>query len=396
MKLRGYRQMAGQPRPTSAWPPMTSHIYQTGQQSSVQPRHHQLITVHDWWASSNLHQFQESGLGTLLKPATNTLLKPATNTLRKLAKQELSNKPRRPPGKQRIRRVASLFQSTRIRHFQPNLPASAKSHADKRERNRRLNLTDETLNDLNKQIEKLVLEDKRTKWQSAVDKFIHRTNISHLWQLVQDQSGNKPYNSPNTGVRLIEKTYLDLKKIANKFAHQCIPSPIRLAGDKSKRQLFRQFNQLPLTGTPSFTPADTKEAIRLAKSSRAIGPDGMSTLQLKKLAHGSINHLTNICNLSISTWQLPEILYKAIIIPIQKPGKDDNIGKNWRTISLLCPAAKTLEKLMLPKILTHINFHSAQHNFGRNTQHALHCRRSPPTSQAKRRLTEHYSSRSNW
>ena len=60
---------------------------------------------------------------------------------------------------------------------------------------------------------------------------------------------------------------------------------------------------------------------------------------------------------------MPEIWHNAIIIPILKPGKDNNIGKNWRPISLLCPAAKTLEKLLLPKILTHIPFHPAQHGF---------------------------------
>ena len=149
--------------------------------------------------------------------------------------------------------------------------------------------------------------------------------------------------------------------IANKLVHQFTPPPIRLTGDKSKRQLKRQFHQLPLTGTLSFTPADTKEAIRLAKSSTAIGLDEMSTLHLKKLAQGAINYLTNIFNLSISTGQIPEIWHKAIIIQILKPGKDNNIGKNWRQISLLCPAAKTLDKLLLPKILTHIPFHPAQH-----------------------------------
>ena len=84
---------------------------------------------------------------------------------------------------------------------------------------------------------------------------------------------------------------------------------------------------------------------------------------LKKLAQGAINNLTIIFNLSISTGQMPEILHKTIIIPILKPGKDYNIGKNWRPISLLCPAAKTLENLLLPKILTHIPFHPAQHGF---------------------------------
>ena len=87
----------------------------------------------------------------------------------------------------------------------------------------------------------------------------------------------------------------------------------------------------------------------------------MSILHLKKLAEGAINYLTNILNLLISTGQIPEIWHKAIIIPILKPGMDKNIGNSWRPISLLWPAAKTLEKLLLPKILTHIPFLPAQH-----------------------------------
>ena len=89
----------------------------------------------------------------------------------------------------------------------------------------------------------------------------------------------------------------------------------------------------------------------------------MSTFHLKKLTHGAINYLTNIFNLSISTGQIHEIWYKAVIKPIPKPGNDDNISKNWRPISLLCPAAKTLEKLLLPKILSHIHFYDAQRGF---------------------------------
>ena len=149
--------------------------------------------------------------------------------------------------------------------------------------------------------------------------------------------------------------------IANKLAHQFTPPPIRLTGDMSKRQLKQQFHQLQLTGTPSFTPADTKEVIRLAKSSTDIGPDGMSTLHLKNLDQGAINYLTKIFILSILTGKIPKIWHKAIIIPILKPGKDNNIGKNWRPISQLCPAAKTLKRLLMQKILTHIPFHLAQH-----------------------------------
>ena len=116
--------------------------------------------------------------------------------------------------------------------------------------------------------------DKRTKWQSAVEKCDHRTSISHLWRFAMGLSGKKPHNSPNKRVRFADKTYLDPKMIVNKFAHQFTPPPIRLSGDKAKRQLKRQFHQLPLTGTQSFTLADTKEAIRLAKSSQPSDQTG--------------------------------------------------------------------------------------------------------------------------
>ena len=247
----------------------------------------------------------------------------------------------------------------RIQHFQPTLSASAKSFFDERDRKRELNPANETLNDLNKQIPKTGGGRLANQMTIRVDKYYHRTGISHLWRLVKGLSGKQPHNSPNNGVRCADKIYLDRKMIANIFAHQFTPPLIRLTGDKSKRQLKRQFHQLSLTGTPSIMPADTKEAIRLAKSSTAIEPDGMSTLHLKKLAHGAINYLTNIFHLSISTGQIPEIWHKAMIILILKPGEHNYIDMNWRPISLLCPSAKTLEKLMLPKILTHIPLNPA-------------------------------------
>ena len=179
-----------------------------------------------------------------------------------------------------VNKASGLFiPAGRIQNFQPTLSASNKSLANERDRKRGLNPADETLNNLNKQIQKLVVEDKQAKLQSAVDKCDQSTGISHLWRLVTGLSGRKPHNSTNKGVRFADKTYLGPNMIANKFAHQFTPPPIRLTGDKSKRQLKRQFHQLPLTGTPSFTPADTKEAMRLAKSSTAIGHDGMSTLR---------------------------------------------------------------------------------------------------------------------
>ena len=64
-----------------------------------------------------------------------------------------------------MNRASGLFiQVGRIQHFHPTLPALAKSLADERDRKREINPADDTLYDLNKQIEKLVVEDMRTKW----------------------------------------------------------------------------------------------------------------------------------------------------------------------------------------------------------------------------------------
>ena len=54
-----------------------------------------------------------------------------------------------------VNKANGLFIPTgRIQHFQPTLPASAKSLADERDRKRGLQPADETLNDQNKQIKK--------------------------------------------------------------------------------------------------------------------------------------------------------------------------------------------------------------------------------------------------
>ena len=89
----------GQLRPTSVWPPMTSHYYQTGQSL---PHWQAIICPSSSPSSPNCPRLMGLGEPTLTsrKRTGHAMLKPATNTWLKLAKQELSNKPRRPSGKQ--------------------------------------------------------------------------------------------------------------------------------------------------------------------------------------------------------------------------------------------------------------------------------------------------------
>ena len=52
-----------------------------------------------------------------------------------------------------------------------------------------------------------------------------------------------------------------------------------------------------------------------------------------------------------------------MIIPIWKPDKDTSVGTSYRHISLLCPAAKVLESLLLPTINKYIQPAPDQHGF---------------------------------
>ena len=163
---------------------------------------------------------------------------------------------------------------------------------DERDQKNQLNSADEMLNDLNKHIKKTggVIQAN----QMAIRRRQMRPSSRHVASMAAfyGPTRKNPHN-------WLSKTYLDRKKIANKFVHQYTPPPIRLEGDEFKSQLKRKFHQLPLIGTP----ADKNQAIRLAKSSTDIGPNGMSTLHRNYLAHVEICYLINVFKLSISTGQ---------------------------------------------------------------------------------------------
>ena len=64
-----------------------------------------------------------------------------------------------------------------------------------------------------------------------------------------------------------------------------------------------------------------------------------------------------------TTCRLPSIWKTSLVIPIPKPGKDSSQGTSYRPISLLCPAAKVLEALILPYINEFLSPAKDQHGF---------------------------------
>jgi hypothetical protein len=112
-----------------------------------------------------------------------------------------------------------------------------------------------------------------------------------------------------------------------------------------------------------FTPLATRDAINQAKSSSATGLDGMTAIHLKHIGPRCIVYLTELFNLLVSNADLPALWKAAVIVPILKPGKPANEGSSYRPISLLCPAVKVLEHLLLPIIMSALPKSCTQHGF---------------------------------
>ena len=104
-----------------------------------------------------------------------------------------------------------------------------------------------------------------------------------------------------------------------------------------------------------------------------MGPDDISPIMLKYLGQHAIAYLTNIFNNCLKQSTIPPKWKVGRIIPLLKPKKPADEGPSFRPISPLSPAAKILEKLILPLLQESISFAPHQHGFlkGRSTLTAL-------------------------
>ena len=86
-----------------------------------------------------------------------------------------------------------------------------------------------------------------------------------------------------------------------------------------------------------------------------------------------MEYLPALLNDSVTSCRIPSIWKSFIVIPIPKPGKCCSLSTSYRPISLLCPAAKVMEALLLPSVNSHLLPSEDQHGFrpGHSTTSAL-------------------------
>ena len=189
-------------------------------------------------------------------------------------------------------------------------------------------------------------------------------DTGRFWSLLRSLSGKKPSHTPNQPISFGPRTLTAKPSIARAFCNQFtkVPHFHRNPQSRHLRRSLRSAHPLDPDHRP-FSPDLVRAAIAASGTSRAPGPDHLTIHHLKNLGPNGISFLCQLFNISIATATVPSIWKTANIIAIPKPNKPQSNSSSYWPISLLSPAAKVLERLLLPDLNEHLSLSESQHGF---------------------------------
>jgi hypothetical protein len=96
-----------------------------------------------------------------------------------------------------------------------------------------------------------------------------------------------------------------------------------------------------------------EKIIKSLKTKNSSGYDEISNRIIKLSTPFIISPFTHICNVILNTLVFPDRLKFAVVKPLFKKGKIQEIS-NYRPISLLTSFSKIIENLIYARLITHI------------------------------------------
>jgi hypothetical protein len=251
----------------------------------------------------------------------------------------------------------------RIKDVIPEIPTATAAKIKRRDEIRTNDPHSPEIANLNRDIYIEISKHRKSKWREKVEG-ISKSCSNKLFKLIKNLNG-KSTQSGNQAIRFKGKYLSSARDIANGFNKQ-FSSVVKHKSSKQSRIISRKIKKNEISDDVTFTYQDTDKAIKQCKASKAAGPDNITNLHLKHLGPNGIAFLTKIFNISVSTSTIPDIWKNSVIIPLLKPGKPANISDSYRPVSLLCPAIKILERLLLPTLTENLEVPVFQHGFRKN------------------------------
>ena len=212
---------------------------------------------------------------------------------------------------------------------------------------------------LNYGIQNRIYAHKRQKRGYFVETLDQKTDVTKLWRTIKGIDGRAKREAENEATTVNGSSFPSSKQIAARFNQQFNTSNLgRHTSSSETRLVTRETKRESLEMAQTSTNDLVKRAIKSCRNSKGFGPDKLSIFHLKHLGPLAIEYITALINLLVTA-----IWKSSLIIPIPKPGKDTSVGTSYRHISLLCPAAKVLESLILPTINKYLQHAPDQHGF---------------------------------
>ena len=150
------------------------------------------------------------------------------------------------------------------------------------------------------------------------------------------------------------------KQIANYFTKSKLG---RHTSSSETRLVSKEIKRKSAMSELTFTTDQVITKISNCNTTKAFAPDKLSIFHLKHLGPMVIEYLTALFNDCVTSCRNLVIWKSSIGITIPKHGKDTFLGTSYRPISLLRPAAKVMETLILTTYNTHLLPAFDQHGF---------------------------------
>ncbi len=236
------------------------------------------------------------------------------------------------------------------------------------------------VNKLSKIISARIIDIKNMNWNHELSMIPKSDN--KLWQTSKHLKNKNKIMPP---LKVAEKTLLTPEEKANALAdHFALQHENPLSNDSPNfttyveekvQTFFNSAHDDKIIDFPS--PEETAEIIKNIKKSKAPGIDRVHNSLLKQLPWKGVVYLNFIIMCCLKLSYFPEKWKKAQVIAIHKPGKNPTSASSYRPISLLSSISKILEKIILKRIIAHVNENNIipeeQHGFksGKLTIHQL-------------------------
>lgn len=222
--------------------------------------------------------------------------------------------------------------------------------------------------DLQNQIKKRFTELRNKNFEDHVSKL--NPSSKPFWKLSKIlKKPQKPIPALKEGNKVLLTNCEKAQKLAKQFesAHNFsigLTSPIENQVNRDFENILNQENIFNyIWGTDL---EEVKSITKKFKNMKAPGDDGLFYILIKKLPESTLSFLAKLFNKCFELAYFPDQWKNAKVVPILKPDKDPAEASSYRPISLLSSISKLFEKIILNRMMDHINQHSifAAEQFG--------------------------------